>query len=119
MTRPSPLPHDERRGTPRFKLVIRGRLLLPGRKDFIEFRTSDLSMGGVGIVHDQLLPAGAQARIGMMLMPDGVPEPFEAEVRIQHSTFGAMVLRTGLQFVDMSPEHQALLKRMLDVGTRM
>jgi len=70
-------------------------------------------------VHDQLLPAGALARIGMMLMPDGVPEPFEAEVRIQHSTFGAMVLRTGLQFVGMSPEHLALLKRMLDVGTRM
>lgn len=120
MAKPAPLPHDDRRQNPRYRLVTPGTLTLPARGGVIKFRTTDLSLGGVGIMHDTPIVAGTKAYLRMALMlPERKPQPFEALVRAKYSTFGDMWLRTGLQFLVVNPAHQQLLKLLLTTRPQM
>jgi len=113
MSNLTPLAHHERRKNPRFTLVTRGELAISGVDKAWSVYTNDISMGGVGIVHDEPLPAGVRACLSLTLMPNGQPEVFTAVVRIQHCTFGGMQLRTGLQLIGMTLGNRMLLERTL------
>jgi c-di-GMP-binding flagellar brake protein YcgR len=105
----------ERREHARRPLRAPTTVLLPGNQTF-EARSLDISLGGMGIVAPASPKAGTRFRVRTTLQLPGVgPVPFEADVEVTHSIYGAHEggFKVGLRFVSIEPHLEQALARFV------
>jgi hypothetical protein len=104
-------PHD-RRAHPRFKTVNSVEIHPEGEEAPIRARTADLSIGGCFIEMPNPLTKGTQIRIGIWVND----VKLWASGRVVTSTPGFGI---GVQFIDISEQDKAQLKRFLESTIRI
>ena len=106
---------SDRRKHDRRPLRTVARVVLPNNQAF-EVRTLDIGAGGMGIL------AGANPKPGtgfviQLMLPSktAAPTPFQAKVRVANSVLGGDLggFKIGLQFVDLEPATDSLLRQYL------
>ncbi len=105
----------ERREHTRRPLRTTTTLLLPGNQVF-DVRALDISLGGMGIVAPVSPKSGTRFRIRTTLnLPDVGAVPFEANVEVTHSIYGAHEggFKVGLRFVSVEPHLEQALARFV------
>ena len=108
-------PPTERRAELRRPLRVRVRLRLPGQAP-VEWRSVDLSAGGIGLVGDLNLPRGLDCSVGFTLrLANGSSHEVDCNATIAHTVFSSAHdgFIIGLQFRDPSPDLQSVLRRYL------
>lgn len=104
----------ERRSATRFAMSTKGWLMVaPGRA--MEFRTSDLSVSGAGILHTQPLIVSPQP-MKMLLslsMLDLHNARIDAEAEVRYSVHSQGAYRSGVMFRNLTPAQAGLLAAAL------
>jgi c-di-GMP-binding flagellar brake protein YcgR len=113
MTPESP---DERRQAPRRLLRRPATILLPGEQQ-LQVRSLDISSGGMGIVAPANPPIGMACGIRFQVPgPNAAPVVVQTRVKVMQSTWSTADdgFKVGLQFQELSPAHQKLIRDYLE-----
>lgn len=77
-------------------------------------RTTDLSMGGVGLEHDDPAPrAGTAGVLRFAASANSELVALSLPVVLRYTRFGGMRLRSGAEFLPLSPQQTAALRQVL------
>ena len=111
MSLPDP---SERRAHDRRPLRIVAHVLLPGAQAF-EVRTLDIGAGGMGIVASANPKPGTSFAIQFTLPPKGGAQaaPLQLKVKVANSILDQGGFKIGLQFMDLQPAIERVLRQFL------
>jgi hypothetical protein len=76
-------------------------------------RTFDLGQSGVGILLDMPMKNGAQARVSIGLLVNGIVTPIHTQARVQYCIFSNGDYRIGMQFLQLDTATATMLARFL------
>lgn len=110
---PIPYPAPERRQYMRKLLRTVAQLVIPDA-GLIEVQTTDISLGGIGVVMNTDPVKGATFLLRVALrQPDRTSVVLQARVVVANSFFGASEggFKVGLRFVDLTPAANLVLSK--------
>jgi hypothetical protein len=103
----------ERRANGRHYLHQRAELWAPGQAASTLW-TTDISLGGVGLVHDDPIgPPGALAELRLSYLGPSCVLHLSLQIRLCYTRIGHMGLRTGAVFVQLSEEQRGQLSALI------
>jgi hypothetical protein len=103
----------ERRVNGRHYLHQRAELRAPGRAA-TALRTTDISLGGVGLIHDDPIgPPGALAELCLSYLGPSCVLHLSLQIRLCYTRIGHMGLRTGAVFVQLSDDQRSQLSALI------
>ena len=103
---------EEQRKAERKIVKVKALVKMEGG-DAIMGRTFDLGASGVGILLDVPMKTGAQARVSVGLLVNGVVTPMHTQARVQYCIFSNGDYRIGMQFLQLEAATAVMLARYL------